>query len=489
MLNKLKYEANKTYTENGAATYITTYSDNLDLFATIGALRHVGEEEIIRRFKMAYIEDADLAMKNLFFGRDVRDGLGERRTFRVCINWLAGYRKESVIRNLEQIAEFGRFDDLLSLMGTPCENEAVQYIEKCLKEDIEAMDQKRPVTLLAKWLPSVNTSNKEAVAKAKKIAKALNMREVEYRKTLSALRNHIRLIENNLREKDYTFDYSKQPSGAMYKYRKAFLRNDSERYLDYLDKVNCGKAKINTGTLLPYEIIRPVVKMWGREVFTEEERLAMDVSWNGLDDFTNEDNALVVIDGSASMYGYGAPQPAAVALSLGIYFAERSKGAFKNHFITFSHSPKLVEIKGKDIVDKVMYCMEYNEVADTNILKVFELVLRTAVKNNLLQEELPKTIYIISDMEFNCCTQDADLTNFEYAGKLFRQHGYQLPQVVFWNVCSRNAQQPVKMNDQGVVLVSGCTPKIFSMVASGLYDPYDFMMGVLGSERYMSVVA
>lgn len=489
MLISLKNEANKTYTENGAVTYITTYSNNLDLFATIGALRHVSEEEIISRFKKAYIEDADLAMKNLFFGRDVRGGLGERRTFRVCINWLAWYRKESVIRNLEQIAEFGRYDDLLSLLGTPCEKEVVEYIGQCLKADIEAMKQEQPVTLLAKWLPSINASNGETVATAKKLAKALNMRDVEYRKTLSALRNHIKLIENNLREKDYTFDYSKQPSKAMFKYRNAFIRNDNERYMEYLNKVNCGKAKINTGTLMPYEIIRPVTDWWTREDFTKDERLAMDVSWNTLENFTSDDNALVVIDGSASMYGGGEPQPAAVALSLGIYFAERNKGAFKNHFITFSNTPQLVEIKGKDIVDKVMYCKEYNEVADTNIQKVFELILRTAVKNKLPQEELPKTVYIISDMEFNYCTLDASLTNFEYAKKLFERHGYQLPQIVFWNVCSRNMQQPVKMNEQGVVLVSGCTPKIFSMVASGQYNPYDFMMDVLGSERYTPIAA
>lgn len=489
MLISLKNEANKTCTENGAVTYITTYSNNLDLFATIGALRHVSEEETISRFKKAYIEDADLAMKNLFFSRDVRGGLGERRTFRVCINWLAGYRKESVIRNLEQIAEFGRYDDLLSLLGTPCEKEVVEYIGQCLKADIEAMKKEQPVTLLAKWLPSVNASNGETVAKAKRLARALKMRDVEYRKTLSALRNHIKIIENNLREKDYTFDYSKQPSKAMFKYRNAFIRNDNERYMEYLNKANCGKAKINTGTLMPYEIIRPVTDWRTREAFTKDERLAMDVSWNALENFTSDDNALVVIDGSGSMYGGEEPQPAAVALSLGIYFAERNKGAFKNHFITFSNTPQLVEIKGKDIVDKVMYCKEYNEVADPNIQKVFELIFRTAVKNKLPQEELPKTVYIISDMEFNYCTLDASLTNFEYSKKLFERHGYQLPQIVFWNVCSRNMQQPVKMNEQGVVLVSGCTPKIFSMVTSGQYDPYDFMMDVLGSERYKPIAA
>ena len=184
--------------------------------------------------------------------------------------------------------------------------------------------------------------------------------------------------------------------------------------------------------------------------------------------------------------------PATVALSLGIYFAERNKGAFKNHFITFSENPQLVEIKGSDIVEKVQYCETYDEVANTNIQKVFELILNTAKNNHLLQEELPEKLYIISDMEFDYCTRDASLTNFEYAKKIFEEAGYKLPEVIFWNVASRNRQQPVSKNEQGVLLVSGCTPRIFSMVADGSLSestPYEFMLEVLGSERYEKIVA
>lgn len=157
------------------------------------------------------------------------------------------------------------------------------------------------------------------------------------------------------------------------------------------------------------------------------------------------------------------PKPAEVALSLGIYFAERNKGAFRNHFITFSENPRLIEIKGRDIYDKVKYAASFNEVANTNIQKVFELILRTAVKNKLPQRDLPATVYIISDMEFDACTHDADATNFSYAKGLFGQHGYALPTLVFWNVASRNQQQPVTMNEKGAVLVSGTSPRVFSM--------------------------
>ena len=272
----------------------------------------------------------------------------------------------------------------------------------------------------------------------------------------------------------------------MFKYRQAFIRNDNERYMEFLNKVEKGEAKLNAKTLMPYDIIAPILD---RRNFTKEQRKAMNISWNALEDFADGRNALAVVDGSGSMYWGGTPIPEAVAISLGIYFAERNTGAFKNHFITFSSSPQLVEIKGKDIVDKTVYCEGFNEISNTNIQRVFELLLDVALANRLPQEDLPETLYIISDMEFDYCADGADVTNFEYAKQLYAKFGYKLPQVVFWNVQSRNEQVPVTMNEQGVVLVSGCTPRLFSMVASGNYNPYDFMMEVIGSERYASIAA
>ena len=314
----------------------------------------------------------------------------------------------------------------------------------------------------------------------------MGMNDAQYRKTLSALRAKISIIENHLREKDYTFDYSKQPSKAMFKYRKAFMRNDGERYGNFMNRVAEGVEQIHTGALTPYEMIKPFFK---RGSISDAERKAIDATWKAQEDFTGGENALVVIDGSGSMYGGADPIPATVALSLGIYYAERNTGAFHNHFITFSENPKLVEIKGKDIYEKVRYCHQFNEVANTNIQRVFELILKTAVKNRVPQKDMPSKIYIISDMEFDYCTEDCSLTNFEYAQRIFEEHGYQLPEVVFWNVASRNQQQPVKVNDRGVALVSGCNPRIFSMLKAGILSPYAFMMDVLGSERYAVIVA
>ena len=208
-----------------------------------------------------------------------------------------------------------------------------------------------------------------------------------------------------------------------------------------------------------------------------------------LTDFATDENALAVVDTSGSMYWGGKPVPAAVAMSLGIYFAQRNTGAFHQHFITFSETPQLVEIKGDDIMEKVRYCMSFNEVANTNLQSVFELILSAAVKNNVSKEEMPSALYIISDMEFDRCIDGAEMTNFEYAKQLYEQHGYDLPRIVFWNVCSRNAQQPVSMNEAGVSLVSGASASVFSLLRSGALTPYAYMMQVLSQERYRSIAA
>jgi hypothetical protein len=491
MLQHLKNEANRTLTENGAATHITTGSHCLDLFATIGALRSSQEQEIISRFTRAFTEDPDLAMKTLFFARDVRGGLGERKVFRVCLNWLAHNAPASARKNIPYVAEFGRWDDLLSLLGTPCEKDAMLLIKKQLEADLESMDMGDDVSLLAKWLPSVNTSSAQTVAYAKRIARFLGMSDATYRKTLVKLRQQIRILENNLRTKDYTFDYSKQPSKAMFKYRKAFHRNDAERYGTFLEQVSKGEAKLNAGTLLPYELVEPYLD-WGWKTsmrsISDEEKATLNATWASLPSFGNDENALAVIDTSGSMYS-GKPMPAAVALSLGIYFAQHNTGVFKNHFIEFSSRPQLLEIKGDTFADQLRYLASFNEVADTNLEAVFDLILKAAVRNKVPQEQLPATLYLISDMEFNYCVQNAGTSNFENAKAKFAAHGYQLPKIVFWNVQSRNTQQPVTMNEQGVALVSGCSPRIFQMLQSGILSPYAFMLNVLGSERYAVIAA
>ena len=483
MLNYLKNIAGRTLTENGAVTLRTSGDACLDLFATIGALRNAAEDEIAARFLRAYAENPDLAMKLLFYARDIRGGLGERRVFRVLLTWLAQNEPGALRRNLPYVAEYGRWDDALVLLDTPLRVDAVLLLRAQFEADMAALQRGEPVSLLGKWLPSVNAHSADAVRQARMLARAFGMTEARYRKALSQLRQAIRIIENNLRERDYTFDYAAQPSRAMFKYRRAFLRNDEARYRAFMQRVEKGEASVHTAGLMPYDIVQAAYRA------DPADRAALNATWNALEDFTGDDNALVVADGSGSMYCWGQPKPAAVAQSLAIYFAERNTGAFRNHFITFSMTPQLVEIKGEDLAEKVRYCRSFNECANTNLQAVFELILAAAVKNHLPQKELPSVLYIVSDMEFDACARNSSLSNFEQAKRLYKAHGYRLPQVVFWNVQSRNEQQPVRMNEQGCALVSGCTPRIFSQVMAGEMEPYKNMLHVLLSERYAPISA
>ncbi len=494
-LDYLAQEANKTYTENGAAAHSTTGSDCLDFFAAAGALRRQSDADIVERFIRAYSENRDSAMKLLFFARDIRGGLGERRVFRTILKWLAENEPDTVKKNIGYVAEYGRFDDLLVLLDTECEEEMLNAVRAQYEADLESLKTNGPVSLLGKWLPSVNASNGETVRTAKRIARAFGLNDADYRKNLSALRRQIGILENRLREKDYTFDYEKQPSRAMLKYRAAFHRHDGKRYTAFLEKVHSGEAKLHADNVSPYELVEPYLEWnwWtgGHRIhrISPEEKKSLNATWASLPDYGGEDNSLAVVDTSGSMYNRGKPLAAAVALSLGLYFAERNTGAFHNTFIEFSASPRLIRIKGDTFVDRLRYLLTFNEIANTNLEAVFDLVLAVAVKKNVPGEELPARLVIISDMEFDRCVENASETVFRNAKRKFAEHGYRLPDVVFWNVASRHGHQPVTMNERGVALVSGATPRLFEMIAGGALSPYTFMMEVLESERYACISA
>ncbi len=486
-LKLIKAQSNITCTENGAVTYKSTNSHCLDLFYMIGALRNADNEYVCSLTERAYTEDADKTMRILFFARDIRSGLGERKVFRSAMAYLAKTHPESVIKNLELFPEYGRWDDLVELCAYPrTDKKAVEIIRRQLSADVGAMTDKGNVSLMAKWMPSVNTSSEMSRIKARRLAKHLGMSEREYRTTLSSLRRYIDIIENRLREKDYTFDYSKEPSRAMFKYRRAFLRNDGERYRSFIMSVTRGEKKLNAGTLYPYDIVCRAF-----DSADPDETAALNASWLSLNDIKTDRNAIAVIDGSGSMYCSLNPRPADAALSLGLYFAEHSKGAFAGHFITFSETPQLVEIKGDNIIKKVRYAASFSEVANTDIQAVFDLILDTAKKNRLPQSELPEQIFIISDMEFDYCVVNGSekLTNFDAARRKFESCGYKLPQVIFWNVAACTKQVPVTMHESGAALVSGFSPKIFDMVKSGDMDPTKLMDEINFSERYAAVSA
>ena len=312
-LNEFKKQALFTETENGADAYITTQSAILDFFAEAGALRNVNEDRIIRTFDKALIEDDLLAMKCLFYYRDIREGQGERRVFRVILKHLAKTRPELVRLNLNLIPFYGRYDDLLELLETELESDVINLIKEQLEIDLSSPHP----SLLAKWMPSCDTSSKNTVAKATRIRRALELKEKEYRKMLSGLREKIRVTERLVSQNRWDELKLDQLTANNYiKYSQSFMDRIPEMWDNYLNDVKEGKSSVKSSTLYPYNIVNKV------KYSNKSDALLCDELWKALPDYTNGqmENILPMLDLSGSMETSVSGNVTAmdVAVSLGL---------------------------------------------------------------------------------------------------------------------------------------------------------------------------
>lgn len=471
---------NKAFTEKGDVAYLSTGSYCLDFFAGVGGMRY-NIKDALSLFMRAFYENKNIAIKILFYIRDIKAGLGERDLFRYLFNLLVNMYPHIGVQLIKYIPVYGRYDDLLICLDSAIKKDVIKYLKETLDNDILLKKENKSISLLAKWLPSINTSNENARHLAKILAKEFGLTHEKYRKTLSFLRKGL-ILENNLREKDYTFNYETVPGGAMFKYKDAFLRNDLDRYNNYLEEVNSGKAKINTSIIYPYEIIRRL-----ENNAKPNEYFALDAMWKSLDRVKDSSKTIVVRDGSGSMLDGNSVSASSVATSLAILFSESLTGEFKDTFITFSSTPKLIKIKGEMIHEKYNFISSYDDYTTTNIKKVYDLILNVYNSKEFKKEDELDRIIIISDMQFDCLSC-SDLSTFEYFTKKFRENNFKLPEVVFWNVRARNIQFPVT-NKQGVKLVSGASSKIIDMVVNNKsVDPYEFMLECLEKYKFVDEI-
>lgn len=502
MQNEMLENFNHSVTENGAVGYRTTGKSLLDINFAVASLRSASENEIIERFKRAFFEDKILAMKWLFFARDIRGGLGERRLFRTAMSFVADYEPAMVEKVIPLIPEYGRFDDMWALLDDEkLRTVVMEYIKKQLDSDIKNYNENKSVSLLAKWLPSCNASSANSKKYSKIIRQYLGMTESAYRKTLSRLRKYIDVVEVKMSAKEWgDIKYEAVPSRANLIYNKAFLRNDEARRREFLAQLEKGEVKINADTLFPHDIVHQYC--CGRGYYRTELKkydATIEGLWKNLPDLVEGcGNTIVVADGSGSMMttvGGTSTTALEVANALAIYFAERSSGEFKDKYITFSSRPQFVDFsRGQSLRDKISIALGHSEVSNTNVEAVFDLILNTAVRNNMSQEDIPANILIISDMEFDgavCCNSrsygSVSANLFKVIEAKYRRAGYKIPRLVFWNVNSRTNTIPVRENDMGVALVSGFSVNICKMVMSGKTDPFECLLETLNSERYQPV--
>ena len=506
----MKNYDNTSITENGAVGYRTTTHPLVDLNFMASYLRNAREQDIVKEFTKAYYESPKYAVKWLFFLRDILQGMGERRTFRVCMKYLAKSHPDVAKAVMELIPSYGRWDDLMVFLDTELEDDVCKLIKEQMKNDLMNIEYVKPISLMGKWLPSANASSKETRRKAKVIAKKLGFTEQNYRQALTLLRKYLDVVETKLSANKWDeVDYTRVPAKANLKYESAFERHDEKRRLDYLYGVAAGKAKLNGKGIMPYEVVHRYMK--GRYLAAGlKENLLAELMWKRIleEGFDNEwglDDCIVVADGSGSMYANASGSTSVTAIeicnALAIYFAQQLKGVFHNKAITFSARPQLIDLEpGKSLKDKLEIMLAHHEVANTNIKAVFDMLLDMAVSNKVAPEELPKQVLIISDMEFDAASRpgfrDSDAWDYEtFDEKLFetieKQYeaaGYKLPRLIFWNVCGRTNTIPKVNNDEGICLLSGFSQNAIKIAADKeTKDPYESLIKVLDGPRYKAV--
>lgn len=491
---------NLTMTANGANAYKTSGSKLVDINFAIGELRSADDSEVIQKFRDAFEENPEFALKWLFWLRDVREGSGERKAFRTILVDLSKNGLSKFVDNMvPYLGFYGRYDDMWELLDTPSKNAVLRFTAKQLKEDLANRKAGKSISLISKWIPSGNASSKISAKYNKQIRTYLKWTGSQMQHTLAILRKYIDVVERKMSSDNWqSIDYEKVPSKAAKLYAKSFMKHDKDRYTAYLEGLKTGKAKVNASVLNPCEIVQKVYEStfwYGRN---EDTITLMEAMWKNLPDrVQGEGDTICVLDTSGSMCSTVDFKTRMtckeVAESLAIYFAERCSGVFQNKIITFSHSPRYMDLTGCDSLEsKLKYIQKYSEISDTNIESTFDLLLNTAIKRHLTQDELPKRILILSDMGFNsACEQTPNKALFQTINQKWNKAGYEMPTLIFWNIMGElrwgygSKAIPVSYNeDFPCLLVSGYNTASLNMVLKGQESPLEGILSVINTERY-----
>jgi hypothetical protein len=456
-------EQNVTLTDNGMVTNPTTLNSCVDLFFSIGSMRGKSKDKVVKLFSEAFNENPLVSTKILFWVRDVRGGAGERQVFRDIISHLVNDTPQTVRKNISLIPEFGRWDDILVLLGTELEDDMFSLIKTALSNGDG---------LCAKWMP-----RKGEVAN--KLRRLFKVTPKQYRKMLVELTN---VVETKMCAKEWEkIDYSKLPSLASSRYQKSFNRNDSQRYEEYKQSLLEGTTKINAGAVYPYDIIKSM-ENGGDDVVNNAQ-------WDSLPNWMegSVERILPVVDVSGSMScpvgGNSNLTCMNVAISLGMYISERNEGGFKDAFITFSESPQLEYLTGN-------LRQRYNQLSradwgmSTNLEKVFQLILKQAKNKNISEDVMPTKILILSDMQFNVATR-REFNSQSMIESMYEEAGYKIPDIIYWNLNASGGNFPVEFDKNGTALVSGFSPSILKSILGGKnMTPESIMMDTVNDERY-----
>lgn len=472
-MNAMK--TNDARTANGAVTHSTSGNECLNLFFTIAAMR--GNNESITSFNRAFGENPELATRILLWSRDVRGGAGERGTFRKIFARLCKEQPVVAKAVMSKIPELGRYDDLVCAFGTELQNDAITMWSHAIVNDKNA--------LAAKWFPREKSKHGHVF---KATIKSIGVTSKQWRKIISLLSD---TVEQKMCAQAWDqIEFGKLPSVASARYQKSFGRNATAQYSKYIEGLEKGTEKINASAVYPYDVVKSV---------SRGDAKVANAQWQSLPNYLegSDENIMPVVDVSGSMQtpingdGKSSVTCKDVAMSLGIYIAERTDGVFKNEFMSFSSDPHFHKLTGNTLRERLANMNRSGENMSTDIQKCFEVLLQRAKQASLTQEQLPTKMLIMSDMEFNQAKSSgwgwasrSEELNFDALKTQFADAGYEMPQLVFWNIRGRLDNVPVKQGEAGTALVSGCSPSIMTSLLGGELEPVKIMMKTVGVERY-----
>lgn len=507
-MKELQKWGNLTKTENGAVAVKSTLDSVVDLFGTIGSMRENNyhkpasiNQELLPMFAKAMQENKELAMKTLFYARDCRGGMGEKEVFKtVMLALLKIETEESYLlfkNNMANIVEFGSWKDLLDIFNRTLNSQAkidiVGYIYDTIHTDIKLMNEGKTPSLLSKWLPTINSKSKHTKLKAKKLLTLMPKLDFDYRNYCVQARKMLKVVERNIAQQTFNeINYSAVPSRCMLFNRNLFMEKDHKHFNEYLDNLEKGETKINSSVLFPSDITGKYLDRNSSYTgFNAKIDTVLEEQWKALPNYMGKPlNAICVVDTSGSMSG----TPMDVATALGIYISERNPSeAYRNKCLEFSHRVKFVDFSKANTLRDKLDCYGY-EVADTNIEKVFDVILELAIANNLKQEDIPTHLIILSDMQFNSATNiyarnwDTQFkTLMETIRDKYKNRGYVLPQIIYWNLNVRQPNFPEIAKD-GVCYVSGYSPAIMKAVLNTeILTPLDVVKNAVMIDRYKNV--
>lgn len=437
-------------------------------------------------FDRAWEVDPLRTLKFVFYLRDCREGKGEKKLFRALIRHMRQRGlQEHVENNLEYIPEYGSWKDLLlCFLGTELEEETLSLFAKQLKLD---RNSKTP-SLCGKYAPSENCAFDKKHNVVFKLCTLLKCNQRTYRKNyITPLREKLNIVERDMCNNDWeNINFERVPSIANINYKKAFIKHDEYRYNKYLESVKKGESKINTSVLMPHQIIGPYLRSYSKIDYTIEAQWISFIT-DREQKWPKGFNVLPIIDVSASMETSSNPNPISVAISLGLTFSLLNETpAYNGKFITFHTTPQLFKITGTTLKENVDFIKSTPWGGSTDLQKSFDLILDTALLLNVKNEDMPKVLLILSDMQFNSADNK---TNWDLVEKKYKDAGYTRPMIIFWNLSGKSKDFPVP-NDRvnNCILISGYNDNImYSLLDGNGFNPEQIVMKALDKQRYNAI--